>query len=148
MHPIVYRRSPGNWSWSEIVTYYEEARDSGHPITAIGSSDYHFFTPLGVCRTLVFVEPGSRDSRSEAAAVVEALKKGRTVVHDLEGKAYGDPALIEALEREPYTLRPQDYQYRGNGLVDRIARIAGLIGLCGIILAGRGAARRRGEERS
>lgn len=140
MHPIVFGRGQGRWSWDEMVAYYQDARASGQMITAIGSSDYHFFSPLGVCRTLVFIEPGARDSRAEAAAIVEALKKGRTVVHDLEGGAYGDPALIEALTREPYEMRPQEYQYRGNGLIDRITRIAGLMGLFGLILFGRGAA--------
>src|SRR5262249_16157765 len=90
----------------------------------------HFFSPLGVCRTLVFA------SDDGEAAVLDALKAGRTVVHDLEGRAYGDPAMVEALAKEPYVAREQDYGYRGNGAAERVARAAGRPGLVGLVLFG------------
>ena len=67
---------------------------------------------------------------------MEALRAGRTVVRDLDGRAYGDPAMIEALEREPYAMRPQDYGYRGSGLADRLTRAAAWVGLLGLVLFG------------
>lgn len=134
MHPIAYGSGPA-WRWDEIRTFYEDARASGHRLTAVGSSDYHFSSALGVCRTLVFAHDDSEEG------VMEALRAGRTVVHDLDGRAYGDPVLITALAAEPYQERPQDYGYRGRGWVDRVARALGWLGLVGLVLAGRRRAR-------
>ncbi|APR75032.1 Hypothetical protein A7982_00378 [Minicystis rosea] len=131
MHPLAFGGGGNDWAWDEMRSFYENARAEGHPLTAIGSSDYHFGSPLGVCRTLIFATDDSE------AAVVDALKAGRTVVHDLHGRAYGDAAMIALLEREPYTPRPQDYGYRGSGLADRLARAFGWLGLVGLILLGR-----------
>ncbi len=139
MHPIAFNSDRGRtWRWGEMRDFYENALASGHRLTAIGSSDYHVGSPLGICRTLVFARDGS------AAAVLEALKAGRTVVRDLEGNAYGDPAMAALLEREPYTMRPQDYGYHGTGLADRVTRALGWLGLVGIVLFG---LRRRRADR-
>jgi len=131
MHPLAFQERGGGWRWEEMREYYEEARASGQKLTAVGSSDYHFFSPLGVTRTLVFAT-----SESEAD-VMEALRAGRTVVFDVTGRAYGDTTLVEALAREPYSMRPQDYDYRGNGALDRVARTVGFVGLVGLLVFGR-----------
>jgi hypothetical protein len=130
MHPIAFGRRNPSWRWEDMREFYERALASGHRLTAVASSDYHFFSPLGVCRTLVF----ARDDGEEA--VMEALRSGRTVVRDLEGRAYGDPAMIEALAREPYTERTSDYGYHGSGLADRVTRAGAWLGLLGLVLFG------------
>jgi hypothetical protein len=130
MHPLVFQDRGAGWRWVEMREFYERALASGHRLTAVGSSDYHFFSPLGVCRTLVFAKDDGEES------VLDALKAGRTVVHDLEGRAYGDPAMVEALAKEPYAMREQDYGYRGNGPADRVMRAAGFLGLVGLVLFG------------
>jgi PHP domain len=131
MHPLAFGgRGDSAWRWGEMRDFYQRALASGHRLTAVGSSDYHAFSPLGVCRTLVF----ARDDSAEA--VLDALKAGRTVVYDLEGNAYGDPGLAAALEREPYALRTQDYGYRGSGAADRATRGLGFLGLVGLVLFG------------
>lgn len=137
MHPLAYGTGRGSWRWEEMRDFYEQARASGHRLTAIGASDYHFGSPLGVCRTLVFARSETEDG------VLDALKEGHTVVFDRQGSAYGDPALIELLHKEPYTFRPQDYGYRGNGRMDQITRALGWLGLLGVILTWRGRAVRR-----
>ncbi|MFO0586451.1 MAG: PHP domain-containing protein [Polyangiaceae bacterium] len=131
MHPLAFGSRDGGWRWSEMRDYFEEARQGGQPLTAVASSDYHFFSPLGVTRTLVFAPSDGE------ADVLDALRRGRTVVFDLDGKAYGDPELILALAKEPYSMRPQDYGYRGSGAADRILRIVGLLGLAGLVLFGK-----------
>lgn len=132
MHPIAFGGGRGQgWSWDEMRQYYEDGRAAGQRLAAVGSSDYHFGSPLGVTRTLVL-------ARSDAEAdVLEALRAGRTVVHDPEGRAYGDPDMIALLAKEPYSIRPQDYGYRGNGPVDVTARALGLLALAGLLLFGR-----------
>jgi hypothetical protein len=125
MHPVAYSER-GEWRWEDMVTFYEQSKA---PLTAIGSSDYHWMSVLGICRTLVFV----REPTSEAA-VLEALREHRTVTFDRDGKAYGDSALIEALRVDPYAPRTSDYAYRGAGPADRVLRTIGWIGLAGMLL--------------
>jgi predicted metal-dependent phosphoesterase TrpH len=131
MHPLAYGTGRGGWSWDDMRDFYLRARKAGHPLTAVGSSDYHFGSPLGVTRTLVFAK------QNDEYEVMDALRHGRTVVFDLEGRAYGDPELIRALEAEPYTPRAPDYGYRGNGFMDRAGRLLGLVGLLCMVLFGR-----------
>ncbi|MDF2693303.1 MAG: hypothetical protein K0S65_1686 [Labilithrix sp.] len=127
MHPIALapRNNPG-WSWQDMLAYYEETVPRP---AAIGSSDYHLASVLGLCRTLVFVhEPAT------AASVLEAIRARRTVVVDPQGGLLGDPALIDVLRREPYVPRSSDYAYRGENLADRVLRLVGLLGVAGIAL--------------
>lgn len=124
MHPIAYGSSGGGWRWPEMIAFRNDAK---RPLTAIGSSDYHAGSVLGICRTLVFV----REPANEAA-VVDALRDGRTVTFDLDGHAIGDETLVRALASEPYTPRTSDYEYRGAGTLDRVLRALGLLGLLGI----------------
>lgn len=132
MHPIAFGdRRGGGWSWEEMRTYYEEARAEGQNLGAVAASDYHFFSPLGVVRTLVFAE----SEREEH--LLEALHARRTVVFDANGKAYGNASMIEALNREPYQMRAQDYNYRGNGALDVLFRTVGFVALVGLFLFGR-----------
>jgi len=133
MHPLAYQGRGGTWRWPEMRDFYLHALADGHRLTAIGSSDYHVGSVLGICRTLVFARDDARDLDE---AVMDALRAGRTVVYDLDGNAYGDPAMIAALAREPYVPRPQDYAYRGSGLADRVTRTLGLLGLVGLVLFG------------
>jgi PHP domain-containing protein len=59
-----------------------------HPtIAQIGSSDFHYLAPLGLCRTYIFAREVT------VGGVLEAIRAGRTVACDGEGRTYGDPAL-------------------------------------------------------
>ena len=96
--------SRGAWRWEEMRQFHVDARVDNPRFLAVGSSDYHGFSTLGVCRTLVFVVEtahaggiGEDGRDATERAVLAALRAGRTVVHDLEGRSYGDPALIELL---------------------------------------------------
>ncbi|MBK8253163.1 MAG: CehA/McbA family metallohydrolase [Polyangiaceae bacterium] len=132
MHPIAFGdRRGGGWSWEEMRTYYEDARAEGHNLGAVAASDYHFFSPLGVVRTLVFAESDGEEH------ILEALRERRTVVFDANGNAYGNAALMDALRREPYQMRAQDYNYRGNGALDVLFRTLGFMALAGVFLFGR-----------
>jgi hypothetical protein len=128
VHPIAYS-SRGGWRWSDMVQFYEEASP---PVTAIGSSDYHWGSVLGLCRTLLFV-----NGPPSEGAVLEALHARRTVVIGPDGRYFGDAAMIAALEREPYVPRTADYAYHGEGTLDRMLRIMGWLGVAGMIFVGR-----------
>lgn len=131
MHPIALGDRGGGWSWTEMRQYYEDGLAAGQKLVPVGSSDYHFFSPLGVTRMLVLATSDSE------ADILDALRVGRTIVYDRDGRGYGDPKMIEALEKEPYSMRDQDYNYRGSGPLDVIARTLGFFALAGLFLFGR-----------
>jgi hypothetical protein len=61
------------------------ALDSG--VAAIGSSDFHYFGPIGFCRTYLFVRERT------AAGVLDAIRAARTVACDGRGDVSGPPEL-------------------------------------------------------
>jgi hypothetical protein len=124
LHPIALAEGGSGWRWKDMVAFYDDARP---PLAAIGSSDYHWGSVLGICRTLVFV-----DEPLDERAVLDALRDRRTVVVAPDGAMFGRPDLVQALEREPYAPRRPDYAYRGAGAADRVARLVGLAGVFGI----------------
>lgn len=124
MHPIALTRRGAGWRWLDMVEYYTET--DPHP-AAIGSSDYHFASVLGICRTLVFVQEPVNES-----SVLDAIRARRTVVVDPDGKLLGASELVEALQKEPYDVRTSDYAYHGEGLFDRASRLLGLVGVFGV----------------
>jgi hypothetical protein len=140
VHPIAYSSRGPAWRWDDMVTFYEEAPrgPSGEPgLLAVGSSDYHWGSVLGLCRTLLFVDEPADHGAPTEQAVLAALRAKRTVVLAPDGRRFGDPALIAALEREPYEPRASDYAYRGEGVLDRVASTLGWIGALGLVMVGR-----------
>jgi hypothetical protein len=140
MHPIAYAHRGPEWSWADMVTFYQDGKE---PLAPIGSSDYHWMSVLGLCRTLVFVREPVTES-----AVVDAVREKRTVTFDLEGKAYGEAKLLAALRAEPYVPRTSDYSYRGSGSGDRVLRTLGWLGLLGLVLLRARKASARGARSS
>jgi predicted metal-dependent phosphoesterase TrpH len=115
----------------EMTSFYRRADENGHHLMAIGSSDYHWFNSLGLCRTYIFVR------NNDEPGILEALRAGRTVVFDRDGNAYGNSELIRLLQDDPITRDHGEYDYRGSGIVDVITRTLGFLGLIGLLLFGR-----------
>jgi hypothetical protein len=61
------------------------------------------------------------------------LRKGRTVVYDVEGNAFGDAELIKLLQEQPIKRDSVDYSYRGSGTIDVLTRTCGWFGLAGVL---------------
>jgi hypothetical protein len=128
MHPNAYASTK---KAEEIRSFYRRAEENGGHLTAFGSSDYHWFNSLGICRTYVFAH------KNDEPGILEALRAGRTIVFDPDGNAYGNSELIRLLQDEPITRDVSDYRYTGSGLVDVITRTLGWLGLIGLVLFGR-----------
>lgn len=140
-HPLIY----GNEATQRDFEQF--AARASKPPAAIGSSDFHGFGRIGMCRTYVFAREVTAD------AVLDAIRARRTVVYGFGGKAYGDPALIE-LAATHAELRDAATGDPAPTWLDWISRTLGVIGLIGIALrwpgtsslwklgAGAGAARR------
>lgn len=132
VHPVAFsERSSGGFRWSDMVEFYERAHRDGYPLAAVGSSDFHFFRVLGVCRTLVFTNDTSE------RGIVEALRAGRTVVIAPNGRRFGDPELLAVLDRDPLPARSTIATYEAVSPLDWITRALGFFGVVGVFLLAR-----------
>jgi hypothetical protein len=97
-------------------------------LAAIGSSDFHGLSQMGLCRTYVFATDYTEP------AILDAVRARRTIVFGQNGKAYGHPELL----RYAVSLadRAPPSRSRGNPL-DWLSRVAGIVGLTGIAAYGR-----------
>jgi predicted metal-dependent phosphoesterase TrpH len=77
VHPMIYRYPDGRAELGALFARANRVRASAGqpPLAAIGSSDFHTTATLGRCRTFVFARELSQ------AAIVEAIKEGRTVAY-------------------------------------------------------------------
>jgi predicted metal-dependent phosphoesterase TrpH len=70
------------------LDFYELAMSVRSHVSAIGSSDFHFASPVGSPRTYLFATGLTRE------AILDALRSGRTVSYDSRGNAIGDGRLV------------------------------------------------------
>lgn len=110
---------------ADFEAFYRRGR-----LTAIGSSDYHGLGRLGMCRTYVFATDTS------AAAILDALRAGRTVVYGVDGRVYGDPALISlaAGDARLRTRAAEPAAPADAGALVWLSRITGTLGLAAAAL--------------
>jgi hypothetical protein len=87
---VAHPGGKGEGKYGETFAY---ARAVNPGVAAIGSSDFHYFAPIGLCRTYVFVRT------PDAAGVLDAIRAGRTVACDGSGRTLG-PAELAGFVRE------------------------------------------------
>lgn len=86
----------------QFGAFYHRAVARNPEIAAIGSSDFHTSGPMGLCRTYLLVR-----ERSEAA-VLDAIRDGRTVGRCERSRMRGRPELVRLLEPYQDALAPPD----------------------------------------
>lgn len=97
-------------------------------LAPFGGSDFHYYTPLGVNRTFLFVTGRSRDG------MFEAIRSGRTVACDSRGEVFGPPALLAPVAaecRRVATARPSGWHW-----VDGVSTGGAWISLVALIVLG------------
>ena len=109
---------------AELVAFTQSVREVNPHLAPIGSTDFHFRQPLGLCRTYVFAREYSE------TGVIEAIRAGRTVAFDPEGGLYGNPDLTAAVGRLRAAAQPVPGWRR---VMDGISGVISLIGLVGLI---------------
>ena len=77
----------------EFANFFQRVRAVNPDVAAIGSSDFHVSPALARCRTLLFVRERTR------AGVLDAIRNGRTVAMDGDGRLYGDKTLVGLVDR-------------------------------------------------
>jgi hypothetical protein len=124
-HPSMDRDTKAAEEYREM---YARALAANPRTAAIGSSDFHYFEPLGVCRTYLFVR------ETTAAGVLEALRAGRTVACDASGTVHGPPdlgAIVSERCRQDASLPPD-----GDSALASAGTALVWAGLLALVLAG------------
>jgi hypothetical protein len=102
---------------------------SAHPaIAQIGSSDFHYLAPIGLCRTYIFAREATIDG------VLEAIRAGRTVACDGQGRTYGDPQRVSVVTDACRAAATADPLL--NVQLNRIAVLCAWLGAVGLTLTG------------
>jgi len=91
-HPAMFDTPASRLEFLEV---YRDAVAAHPSIAAIGSSDYHTWARVGICRTYLFVQAGNVNGRG----VIDAIRAGRTVACDADGATHG-PADLSALVQD------------------------------------------------
>ncbi len=126
LHPLVRgRRIAPAWNPEDLRAFWGQLSEKRRRPLAIGSSDFHFLSAFGACRTLIFAKERT------APSVLEALRAGRTVVVLEGGERVGDPEMIALMEAgDAPTPSLSDYAPRGE--LDQLGRVLGLLGLLAV----------------
>jgi hypothetical protein len=124
-HPAMFTAERARLEFAEV---YRDALAAHPSIAAIGSSDFHTWAPIGLCRTYVFVRTPTADG------VLEAIRAGRTVACDGQGATYG-PAALSGIVRDVCRAdasAPAD----GDGPLTRGSAIVAWLSLLALVLIG------------
>lgn len=111
---------------NDLRAFFARARRSSGDIAAIGSSDFHAMPPvLGRCRTYLFVTERTKP------AVLDAIRKGRTLAVDGDGNLTGDASLIALLGE----VRPAG-RSDPNRMWRRLSMALSWLGAAGLVVVG------------
>ena len=118
-HPQIHR---DRVSGPDFAAFHEHTRARNPGVAAIGSSDFHGSPELGRCRTYLLVR-----ERTEAA-VVEAIRDGRTVAEDANGVLYGNPEWVRLVEGDRPAGRVAP------GIWSRVGTVFAWLGILGLLV--------------
>lgn len=124
-HPMARAGSPAR---DELDRFFTAARAVNPDLAPIGSTDFHVGGPLGLCRTYLLT-----DERS-AAGALGAIRAGRTVARDQDGRLYGAPADVAMIER----LGAAVHRAPRTPLTDKLLALVALLALAALALPRRG----------
>ena len=119
-HPAIHSDPQAR---GHYAAFFNRGRAAKATFAAIGSSDFHGSPGLALCRTYVFARERT------AAAIIEAVRSGRTVAEDAEGKLYGDPDLVAIVGRQRPAGRTDPHPW-----IRRVSITAAWLGLLGLVL--------------
>lgn len=102
-HPAMHN-DPGEGQ--DFAEFFRRARASNPDLAPIGSSDFHATPSLGRCRTYLLARERS------ASGVLDAIRRGRTVALDGDGRLHGDADLIDRMARATPPAGPDARQAR------------------------------------
>ena len=111
-HPVIYERQGAA---EELIAF--ASRTSATPI---GSSDFHASGRVGMCRTFLFA------TEATERGVLQAIRDHRTVVYATNGRAFGDPHLVQMADGLGLRDVAAEYTHARGGVLDWISRLGAL----------------------
>jgi predicted metal-dependent phosphoesterase TrpH len=126
-HPMIHL---GPDQRRELLAFYARAKLVHPSIAAIGSTDFHQVAPVGLGRTYLLATGATQ------AAIVDAIRAGRTVACDGLGEAYGPADLVDMV-RDDCRLDARSAP-EGETARDRLGTWLVWLGLVALVLLGPG----------
>ena len=128
INPLYHRELLGSAHESRaMLEFYRRARARKPDIAPIASSDYHFFKAMGGTYTWVFAQNDSAD------AIIDAVRRGHTVVETDHGRRFG-PAKLAASLAAAKPARPAEPSYSATSAADALFRVLGWLSLVALLL--------------
>jgi hypothetical protein len=124
-HPEMFGSERLGRDFAEV---YRDAVAAHPSIAAIGSSDFHTWAPVGLCRTYLFVRAATREG------VLEAIRAGRTVACDSAGEVHGPPLLAPLVVDE--CRADASAPPLGDAALSRAGSAIAWLSLAGLVLLG------------
>jgi hypothetical protein len=110
------------WVGARLRGFFRHAQSLNPDIAPIGSTDFHMTAPLGLCRTYLLVDERSADG------ALDAIRRGRSVARDAEGRLFGASEHVAAVERHLAAAGPA----QPVPLAQRLLALAALLSLAGL----------------
>jgi hypothetical protein len=109
----------------QLDEFFERVRAVNPEVAPIGSTDFHATAPLGLCRTYLIT--GDRS----AAGAVEAIRRGRTVAADADGRLFGTAEHVAVVEERLATGRMAG---KSVSLLDKLVGLGALLSLAILVM--------------
>lgn len=122
-HPMA---AGGGGRRRQLDEFLARVRAVNPGVSPIGSTDFHAAAPLGLCRTYLLTEDRS------AAGALDAIRRGRTVAQDADGRLYGSAEHLTEVRQRLSAVPVAS----GPPLAARLTALAALFALAGVVLAG------------
>lgn len=123
-----FEAASSNDSIAQLMPFTARAVAHRPSLAAIGASDFHYYAPVGVCRTFVFV------TEPTPAGVLDAVRRGRSVACDGQGATYGPTELAAAVSGE--CQRAASARPAGWRPLDGVTTTAVWLGLIALVALG------------
>jgi hypothetical protein len=108
-----------------VERFFSRVKSVNPDVAPIGSTDFHMTAPLGLCRTYLLA--GERS----AAGALDAIRRGRTVAGDPNGRLYGRPEDVAVVERYLAGAAP----VADVSPVEKLAALGALLSLAALTLS-------------
>jgi hypothetical protein len=112
------------WVGGRLRAFFRQVQSVNPDVAPIGSTDFHMTAPLGLYRTYLLAEERS------AAGALDAIRRGRTVARDADGRLFGNAEHVAVVEEQLASTGPAS----AVSLLDRLVALGALLSLAALVI--------------